>query len=594
LPRNLRVRVVLRERLQPLRRVALGPLQRQPQRPIPVQLTQSSHGPRHPEQHRVVPKLGEAVVPQQHARVGVDVGVRVANLPVLGQDPRHDLVDGVDDLEEGIVGHVLQPELALAGVSGVGLAEDGVAVARDDLLGVERLPREFGDGVGVHFFSLLVELGLEGLDPLEDLLVREAVEGTGQRVEARGVREVRIREGGSHEVGGVRRGVASLVIGVDAEVEAHELVEAGVVVPEHPGEISGVVEGGVLGDDAVEVDVAVDGGGDLGDDREDVEDVLERVLVVLVLGHAIGVRLRELTRRLRGVQPDGKLGHGVHVLRQAVEQGDDVIGQRARPGVQLRRQAVDLLLRGHFRSEQEPDERLEEGLAVPRLAGEGGEDLRDGGTRQRLWNGRRMVEWVRRLKCSAWRGGDVGPCPDDFPPDEWYASTRRLDVCIGDLKKQCMRRGEAERFRPQGADSSESDSDSDGRGRERGRAAERGGRRFRRRWGREASERRILAGEEGLARATRCGPSPSDAQRSGSAPARPPEPSASTTPRPRPDARPPCSTSMLFSGRGTIPRPPSVSISVPSPPSKNATTAPSSSDLSLRPPALSRRCRPTD
>jgi hypothetical protein len=43
------------------------------------------------------------------------------------------LVDGVDDLEELVVGHVLEAELALAHVAGVGLAEHRVAVARNHL-----------------------------------------------------------------------------------------------------------------------------------------------------------------------------------------------------------------------------------------------------------------------------------------------------------------------------------------------------------------------------------------------------------------------------------------------------------------------------
>ena len=60
----LRVGVVLRERLEPLRRVALGPLERQPQRPVPVQLAQPAHRAAHAEQDRVVLVLREAVVPQ--------------------------------------------------------------------------------------------------------------------------------------------------------------------------------------------------------------------------------------------------------------------------------------------------------------------------------------------------------------------------------------------------------------------------------------------------------------------------------------------------------------------------------------------------
>lgn len=69
--------------------------------------------------------------------MAVDVGVRVLGLAMLREDPWHDLVDGVDDLEQLVVGHVLEGELPLARVSGVGLPEDGVAVSGDNLMGGE-------------------------------------------------------------------------------------------------------------------------------------------------------------------------------------------------------------------------------------------------------------------------------------------------------------------------------------------------------------------------------------------------------------------------------------------------------------------------
>ena len=70
------------------------------------------------------------------------------------------------------------------------------------------------------------------------------------------------------------RGVPALVIGVDAKVQAHQFVESRIIVPEHATEVAGIIERRVLLDDAVEVDVAIDGRGDLGYHREHVEDVL--------------------------------------------------------------------------------------------------------------------------------------------------------------------------------------------------------------------------------------------------------------------------------------------------------------------------------
>ena len=59
----LSIGVVLREILQPLGSMTLGPLQWQAQCPIPVQLAQSSHGPRKTKQHSVILILGESIMP---------------------------------------------------------------------------------------------------------------------------------------------------------------------------------------------------------------------------------------------------------------------------------------------------------------------------------------------------------------------------------------------------------------------------------------------------------------------------------------------------------------------------------------------------
>lgn len=50
---------------------------------------------------------------EQHAAVRVHVGVGVLGLAVLRQHARHDLVDGVDQLEELVIRHVLERKLAL-------------------------------------------------------------------------------------------------------------------------------------------------------------------------------------------------------------------------------------------------------------------------------------------------------------------------------------------------------------------------------------------------------------------------------------------------------------------------------------------------
>ena len=141
-----------------------------------------------------------------------------------------------------------------------------MSVSGNDLLRVEGVPGEFGDGFGVDLLTLGLELGLKSLDPLEYLLVDKAMKRSGEGVKASGVTEVGISESGSNKMGGVRTGVTTLVVGVNAEVQSHKLVERRIVVPKHVGKVAGVVKRLILRHDSVEINIAVDGGGDLRED----------------------------------------------------------------------------------------------------------------------------------------------------------------------------------------------------------------------------------------------------------------------------------------------------------------------------------------
>ena len=79
------------------------------------------------------------------------------------------------------------------------------------------------------------ELCLEGLNPAEHLLVGKAVERASERVHSTREREVGVAESRADEVCRVRRRVTTLVVAVDRNVESHELVKAGVVIPELQG-----------------------------------------------------------------------------------------------------------------------------------------------------------------------------------------------------------------------------------------------------------------------------------------------------------------------------------------------------------------------
>lgn len=123
---------------------------------------------------------------------GIDVGVRVLGLSVLGKNARGDLVNLGDELEHRVVGKVLLGELALGDVTGVSLAENGVAVTGNNTTGLEGGPEVVGD---VLVTKVRADLGLHLLEPLEDFLVGKTVERTGKTVKTGGEGEEGRAEG---------------------------------------------------------------------------------------------------------------------------------------------------------------------------------------------------------------------------------------------------------------------------------------------------------------------------------------------------------------------------------------------------------------
>lgn len=211
---------------------------------------------------------------------GVNVGVRVLGLAVLGEDARRDLVDLADQLEHWVVRQVLLGELALGDVSGVRLPQHGVAVTGHDLALLERRPEVVLDGLVAE---VVADLPLHVLQPPQHLLVGQTVERSGKTVETSREREHGRAQSTADEVGRVRADVATLVVGVDGEVQAHELDEVAVLgEAKLVGEVVAVVL--VLLDWrnlAILVDVAVDLSGDRWELGDQVHRVLEGMLPVL-------------------------------------------------------------------------------------------------------------------------------------------------------------------------------------------------------------------------------------------------------------------------------------------------------------------------
>jgi hypothetical protein len=332
------------------------------------ELGKNTEGTGHTEKNSVVVLLGEAVVLEEHTGVGVDVGVGVLGLAVLGKDTGGNLVDLADELEHGIVGQVLLGELALGDVTGVSLAEDGVAVTGNDLASLEGGPEVVLDGLVAEVVANSL---LHLLEPDEDLLVGETVERTGKTVETSGQGEVGGGESGTDQVGGVGGNVTTLVVSVDGQVQTHQLNEVGVV---GEAELVGQVVGVVLvlldrGDLAVLVDVAEDLGGDGGETGNEVHRVLKGVLPVLGLVHALGVGLGELGLVLESSDGERELGHGVEVAGAAVDELLNELGDIG-AGSPLSGQVADLLLGGNLAGKQEPEKTLRKRLLATGGLGE--------------------------------------------------------------------------------------------------------------------------------------------------------------------------------------------------------------------------------
>ena len=223
-------------------RQRLGSLDGIAQRPIPGDVGQRPDGATDAEQHRVEGVLGDAVVPLDHAGLGVDVGPGVLGLAVLHQHVGRHLVDHVDHLEQRVVRQVLQAELPLRRVARVGLAQHGVAVARDHLAAVQRVPQRRLDDLGGRL--LAAELFHEGLGPAQHLLVGQSVQRSGQAVDAGRQRVVDIGQGRRHQVHGVRRDIARLVVGMQDEVHPRHVVVR-CVDAHHVGEVAAEVQVGI-------------------------------------------------------------------------------------------------------------------------------------------------------------------------------------------------------------------------------------------------------------------------------------------------------------------------------------------------------------
>ena len=107
----------------------------------------------------------------------------------LEQDVGNNVEDLSDELKELVIWEVLQGKFALSSVTRIGLAEDCVAISRDNVSTVEGFPDVFADSL---VRSILADLGLHLAKPDEDFLISKAVKRAGKTIQSSGVGKERV------------------------------------------------------------------------------------------------------------------------------------------------------------------------------------------------------------------------------------------------------------------------------------------------------------------------------------------------------------------------------------------------------------------
>lgn len=150
---------------------------------------------------------------------------------------------------------------------------------------------------------------------------------------------------------------------MDDDIKSHELPEGLVVESEHLGVVGTVVKSGVgLGDIVlVSIAVVVYNSSNFGHLGADVERIFEGRLPVLALVDTLAVCLGELALRLASEDAHRELGHGVHRLGEALDEGLSLSGKLA-PLEEFFLELLELLLRGKLSSEKQPECSLGERL----------------------------------------------------------------------------------------------------------------------------------------------------------------------------------------------------------------------------------------
>jgi len=99
---------------------------------------------------------------------------------MLGEDARGNIVDLANQLEHGVLGELLESELALGHVAGIGFPQDSMTVSGNDTAGFQGVPQVFLDGLVA---KIITNFFLHFGKPVKNFLVGQSVERTSETVQ---------------------------------------------------------------------------------------------------------------------------------------------------------------------------------------------------------------------------------------------------------------------------------------------------------------------------------------------------------------------------------------------------------------------------
>ena len=162
-----------------LERERVGSLDRQAEGSAPDLGGGNTERSRYTKDDGVVVLLRQAVMLEQSAGAGIDVGEGVLDLARLRKLYGNDLVVGLDQVDEVVVLDVALGKVKLAYKARISLAEDRMAVTRHNAAGLEGVFDMFCNislGPGITILLLGVK------DEAKALLIGKAVERAGETV----------------------------------------------------------------------------------------------------------------------------------------------------------------------------------------------------------------------------------------------------------------------------------------------------------------------------------------------------------------------------------------------------------------------------